>query len=419
MGKRKHAEGSESKSGKHIKVSLAKKQDNIEPPFLAAFPGTQPSSDTRFTPYKLQGDVPKKRQNHRFVSGETEKVVFSAANFGDEAAQGVYCKYLVGVFSKEKQELTVAPTSVMAMRRKVKALMSSTSEKTSASNTYGQARAALGLAFGTAKAKAQLRDEERNLVKGEELEDVMASIHHEIGKSTANTPSQAELRKEMEKELPIPAHNMEATTPEEAYDISSIVTDDELNAVPVKDLLKETTLEGVQNLLPFSLSSFVNDRVMAIIKGSGKKDRKKLRMVVYISYLMAYLRKIRPDDLKQRRRVEAALQNPPSIIVDKLTERFTISNVRTPLMADKILCYLFVLCLYVADFKLYPDSLSKDLSIKPSKAANMLRNLGCKIDKCTAEEISAAGFDSRTSPKKAVLVVPLKFPEIRKGKRKQ
>lgn len=36
-------------------------------------------------------------------------------------------------------------------------------------------------------------------------------------------------------------------------------------------------------------------------------------------------------------------------------------------MHDKILCYLFVLCLNVADYTIIPEMLAMDLSLKPIK----------------------------------------------------
>ncbi|OAD73903.1 hypothetical protein PHYBLDRAFT_112418, partial [Phycomyces blakesleeanus NRRL 1555(-)] len=326
--------------------------------------------------------------------------------------------YIVGVYSKKDNSLTVTPAPVIRMTRTVKALSNENISTKTASNAFGAARAALGLAFGTSKAQQDLRNEERNKVEGEELESMMDIMHNEISKATKNTPTQASLRKEMAKDLPIPPHDINAESPEKVYDMEAIVSEEELNATPIKDLLKENTLEAIQTLLPYNTSDFVNNRLLSILKSSGKKDRKKLRTLVYISYLMAYLCRVRSDDLNKRSKLEVILKGAPSLLIDKMTERYTISNVRTPLMADKILCYMFVLCLAVADYTLLIPGISKDLSIKPSKTTTLLRNLGCKIEPCNAEDLKNADTKLSASAKKAVLVVPLTFPEIRKFARK-
>jgi DNA-directed RNA polymerase I subunit RPA49 len=84
-------------------------------------------------------------------------------------------------------------------------------------------------------------------------------------------------------------------------------------------------------------------------------------------------------------------------------------------MADKILFYIMVLTLMLSDYKVFPEAIARDLSLKASKAQTLLRNLGCKMEKATAEEANIAGVDPKANLKKAVLVVPLTFPELSKG----
>lgn len=188
------------------------------------------------------------------------------------------------------------------------------------------ARTALGLAFGTAKAKQQLKSDERNLVQGADLMEEMDTLHSEISRATVNIPKKEEMKKAMESELPVPKHNMEAESPDDVYDIISIVTDEELNSLPCKELLKETSLEGVQSHLAYHDSKFINDRLMSIIGSSGKKDRNRVRKLMYINLLMGYYLRVRPNDLKNRRKVEAALKTPSSMVLDGLAERYTESN---------------------------------------------------------------------------------------------
>lgn len=211
------------------------------------------------------------------------------------------------------------------MRQSVKALQSQTVALHTKTENFSAAKAALGLAFGTAKAQKQLKAAERNAVKADQLQDALEDIQHEIGKTAA--PTIEEVKKAMQQGLPIPKHNMDAESPEEAYDLESIVTDNELKAMPVKELYQQNSLDGIKQVLPYSSSNFVNERILRIVGGGGtktsNKDRKTLRRLVYISYLMAYLCKVRPADVKNRRKVEMALRNPPGVITNHLGERYT------------------------------------------------------------------------------------------------
>lgn len=220
--------------------------------------------------------------------------------------------------------MTITPAPVLRMKRSVKALQSSESNSRS-DTTFAQAKASLGMAFGTAKAKKQIKETERNAVKGQHLENDLPDIHTEINKYDG--PTQEDIQRSMQLDLPIPPPNMEAETPQEAYDISTIVTDEELRQVPIKDILKAESFNDLKQLLPYAASKFVNDRLMNIIKAQGKKDRQAVRTLVYISYLQAYLLNLKPFDVKTRRKVESAMKNPPAMIIDRIQERYTDNNV--------------------------------------------------------------------------------------------
>ncbi|KAI7860069.1 RNA polymerase I associated factor, A49-like protein [Circinella umbellata] len=410
MGKRKHSETTSeskpSKSSRNVKIAIETPSKNVDSPYLAAFPGTQPPASTPFTSYRsLDGNEKK-----RLVIGETEKVKFTGSNSGEDAPES-YCQYLVGVYSKSKNTVTLTPAPVLRIHRNVKSLALSDDTIRKKNTQFNEAKTSLGLAFGTAKAKKQLKDDERNAVTGEQLKNAIHDMHREIGESSTG-PTRDEIKQAMKDDLPIPAHNLEAEQPQDAYDLSSIVTDEELVVMPVKELIqaKPQTTKDLYPLLPYGHSKFINDRILETIQASGKTDRPRLRVLMYISYLMAYLCRINPKDLKNRRKMETIMNNPPNIILDQLAERYTTHEVRTPFMNDKILCYMLVLCLSVADYQLNPDILAKDLSLKSTKVATVLRNLGCKVD-----TIKSKTHGSTT--KKASLIVPLKFPEISRGRR--
>ncbi|KAI9306500.1 RNA polymerase I associated factor, A49-like protein [Cunninghamella echinulata] len=417
MGKRKASESEVKPDSKTVKIKIANISEDTESPVLATFPGTIPSSETVFTPYKRNYETGSAKANERVIVGETEKVLFTGSNFGENGPRGVYCDYYVGVYSKKDRQVTITPARVVSMRRNVKVLMNDTVMSNN-KEAHKEQRAKLGMAFGTAKAIKQLRDEERNAVQADDILDELSQAQHEIGLATSNLPTQSELKQQLKTGLPIPKYNIDATSPEDVYDLDSIVTQEELNSIPIKELLNEESMEGVQNWLPYSRSNFVNNKVLQIITTPGKKDRKRARLLVYLSFLMAYYCKIKDRDLKSREKLVVALKDPSAAILQGLSNRYTDGNVRTPLMSDKLLCYILTLYLILSDYQLFPDAIAKELSLKSSKVQTILRNLGCKIDKSSAEEANIHGLDPKSNAKKATLVVPLTFPELSRGKRK-
>lgn len=213
------------------------------------------------------------------------------------------------------------------MRRNVKVLMNDTI-MANGKEAHKQQRAKLGMAFGTAKAIKQLRDEERNAVKAEDILDELSQAQHEVGVATTNLPTQSELHQQIKSSLPLPKYNIDAESPEEVYDLDSIVTQEELNSIPIKDLFSEgTSMEGVQNWLPYNRSDFVNNKVLQITTTPGKKDRKKARLFVYLSFLMAYFCKVKDRDLRSREKLAIALKDPSVAILQGLSDRYTDGNV--------------------------------------------------------------------------------------------
>lgn len=81
-------------------------------------------------------------------------------------------------------------------------------------------------------------------------------------------------------------------------------------------------------------------------------------------------------------------------------------------MSDKILLYMFTLILSISGYSVLIDEIAKDLLLKPVKVTSLFKSLGCKVEKASAEERRES---KNSNAKKATLIVPLKFPEVRTG----
>lgn len=114
-------------------------------------------------------------------------------------------------------------------------------------------------------------------------------------------------------------------------------------------------------------STFINDRLHLACSKTGKKDRQRIRTLVYLSYMMAFFT-FREQQLSKRDIVSHLLLNPPTVIVDRLYERFVGENVKwTPIKKDRMLCYMFLLSLIIDQYSTDPVVLAQDLSVKPMK----------------------------------------------------
>ncbi|CAG8763717.1 11278_t:CDS:2, partial [Acaulospora morrowiae] len=85
---------------------------------------------------------------------------------------------------------------------------------------------------------------------------------------------------------------------------------------------------------------------------------------------------------------------------------------------DKLLCYMFTLCLMLDSFRVDTESLSEDLAVTTNKVYGIFKTLGCKIEGLNKSEKNALGINEAQSRKvkRAALTVPLVLPEPKKRK---
>jgi DNA-directed RNA polymerase I subunit RPA49 len=98
---------------------------------------------------------------------------------------------LVGVHNKRTKTTTLRPAPLHILTRTVKALKHIQPGEVSELQRI-QARAALGQAFGTKKAKAAIRARERNKVDVAAMEGVAGHLQERIEMSTGALPTNGE-----------------------------------------------------------------------------------------------------------------------------------------------------------------------------------------------------------------------------------
>ncbi|ORZ09192.1 hypothetical protein BCR42DRAFT_396321 [Absidia repens] len=190
-------------------------------------------------------------------------MIFTGRNFGENGPRDLHCKYYLDVYSKKNQKVMGTPTRVVSMRQNVKTL----SNVTINNKSFKLQRTNLGMSFGTAKAKQQLWDEARNLVRADDILDELAYVQREVGLNTANLPTHSYLRDH------------------------------------------EEFFEGVQNLLPFS-----QHQDHANHQFDWEKGCLRLHLFIYLSYLMAYYNEVKRFELYDGECLQNTLKNPPSLI---------------------------------------------------------------------------------------------------------
>lgn len=349
----------------------------------------RPPASTDFTVYAHAKDA-------RILAGETDRVEF----FSDPSKHHPpSCQYYVGRYSPSAQSLTVTPAPFHPLSTRVKALknlppIESTAVTDAARHTL--ARASLGTAFGTRKAQKAIKTAERNKIDADSMSHVRDHLVAAITSNTVNLPTVEQLQASSDAARPIPRFNMDAQEAKDVYDLSSIISMAELDALPIDDLLSASRAKEAIANLPFRSSHWVNWRMSQTWSAhpSGNLDRKelkRLRILVYISYLLAFRavgqqavsfgklqqrlsRTVKKSSAEDGEEVKVEI-GCPDVVVDGLIRRYTevaqgsSKQLLTSSTKLKLLGYLAVLCLIYDDFATQLGSLPNDLQMEAKKCA--------------------------------------------------
>ena len=128
------------------------------------------------------------RKEHRRALGESQKSTLSQEIY----SHWITLRYLVGVHNKRTGITTLRAAPLHLLTHRVKALKSLKSAPVSAQERI-QARATLGETFGTKKAKANIRAQERNRVDVSAMEGVAQHLQDRIEQSTGALPTKGKL----------------------------------------------------------------------------------------------------------------------------------------------------------------------------------------------------------------------------------
>ncbi|KAF8939235.1 RNA polymerase I associated factor, A49-like protein [Dissophora ornata] len=413
--KRKTAEG--PKVG--LEYAKADVEAGVEGPFLAVFPGIAPPKTTPFNIYKPENEETKSKKKRRIIEADTGKVEFVGQNFGENARQG-FCRYVIAIRDKETDKITFKDAPVIAVNRTIKSLKNAKLHA-SAKEQFIQAKNSLGEAFGTKKIKQQIKSVERNAVNVSTLDSVAGILHDSISAKTSALPSKASIKAAADEDRPIPPYDLEATKVEDIYKLENLITPAEYQLIPFKSLLDKANQP--LSALPFQGSKYVNDALVAALSVS-KKDRHRIRLLMYINFLMAF-RTVPDRRLDDTETLNKIMGETPSVILENFYERFTETpeggdkkrHTFTPKSKDKLLCWILAIALTLENFNIDAAAVTKDLSLKQTKVNELFKSLGCKINDLSATQkaqLGIEGEDAKTM-KRAILTVPLMFPLPKRG----
>ncbi|KAJ7222363.1 Rpa49 subunit specific to nuclear RNA polymerase I [Mycena pura] len=390
-------------------------------PVLVSFPSLEAPSSTAFRCYRKKAKKSNDEASAEIVvAGETDVVELESNDAESRRVASAGCRYVIAVHNKRTSTLTALPTTMSPyiLTHTVKALKSIEPAPAPSALEYFQARTALGETFGTKKAKAAIRARERNRVDVGAMEGVMDFVMAGIDKAAEGLMTTEEAKELADNSRPVPPFSLTATDPSDVYPLHGIIPETEWKSLPVSALYEAGSAHNRKQILPFRGSDWVNTRLESIMQQTEKDKKRSLKILFYVSCMMAFRRcterKFTKEDLPTK------LARVPGAVVDSLLARFTecprgsSAPRSTPQLDLLLLSHMLALCLRIDNYAADHALIARDLSLATEKITAVFKTLGCKVVTLSERARARLGLpDSVANEKRAVLTAPVQFPKQR------
>ncbi|KAK0533971.1 DNA-directed RNA polymerase I subunit rpa49 [Tilletia horrida] len=395
-----------------------------------------------------------------YVSGQDDVMFYHNTNWRPQpltaegkrppADKGYSGQYLIGVHDPQTNTITLHRAPLFTMTRLISSLQNLNAIK---ADTLGQsadwsarvaARRDLGDVFGTRKAKATVRAQDRLKVDASHMAAMLDEVAEGINESASILPSVQDISQVEAEGRPGPVPNLLATRPEDVYPPSILVPAAVLSSLPINRLLNSEDEESMRKILPSpgpGRSDWLCSRLWALVKrvkansshGEGgilrttrEESRTKLRLAFYLALLWAFRnnRSLLDDraTLMGRLRIDGA--NNGEAIADDLISRFAEMPRGggkphiTTLSETRIFTHICALALHLDDFAVSSTDLAHALALPTAKMTDYFKSIGCvssevnvPIAAPSSNALENTASASLRKERRLVLKIPLKFPE--------
>ncbi|KAJ3201382.1 DNA-directed RNA polymerase I subunit rpa49, partial [Clydaea vesicula] len=145
------------------------------------------------------------------------------------------CNYLVGIFDKEKNTVTLREAKVVPLATVVKKNKNTTNKILGEKNF--DSRNELGEAFGSKKSKQQIKSRVQNKINQDSVDKVSNAIFDAVDTISATMPSREKILENTLSDRPIPPCNLAAETVKDVYNLENIAPQNLINMLSVKEFM--------------------------------------------------------------------------------------------------------------------------------------------------------------------------------------
>ncbi|XBW37314.1 hypothetical protein QEN19_002896 [Hanseniaspora menglaensis] len=355
------------------------------------------------------------------AQGENDRLEYMANSDSKEPFD-----YYLGVIDEDEKDIKVFKTNFLKdskiISKSKKNLKGPKIRNEDKNIRISTKRNALGEAFGTTKAKKAIADIERNRIDSEKLLENSQDIIDNVASKVTNLPTRVEMDQGLER--PTPTCNPDASDVMDIYPIESIVSKKVLSNIRLNDIISLSDDEILQ-VFPYSKSGFIQDKVAQFNENTPMV---KWQLLYFTSLLIAVFKNKNMHSKEKLLEKFDENNKPSDLLLDHILKTFTIYKVSSsfgrskdksftidPKNEDKILCYIICSILQLNSFFLEITPLAKELNLKPSKIAELIKIVGCQIKNITQTQADALSLDksiNKNNYKVASLKVPFRVPVL-------
>jgi len=433
------------KVSKKVKLTFLDRNGAIESksrePLVLSFPGQAPPAaenlaysllSQKFDPLK-----PNKRLKRKIIGGN-ERVTYEGNNLTEGSNLS---RYLVGVYDESEKTVTFQDVGhIFVMRTLSTRVLENSALDKEEGLSNADRKKLLIESFGTRKKQRVVHAQQANIVKAENVAGA-AGLSGIVEKfvsptKTGSTPlsarqvvSAAQDAMEEQRQLLLPPYNVDATRPQDVYDIKAIIPDNLLESVSTH--LGDEAFEG-------SVSEFIEiakrklDYIPTFVLGAFErlssldtKGKEKVQKLLFLRHMFAFYRHKDRKDRKFIRRIQdhAEEMQIPNVVLsylfDKFAERQVTNKLTTFRLSKqgevKLRLHMLVVCLVMQKFQLELNSLTTDFETTPEKLSESARELGCTVK--IHQKASSWGKQSKKIKiHEALLTMPFSFPRAFTGR---
>ncbi|XP_014774911.1 DNA-directed RNA polymerase I subunit RPA49 [Octopus bimaculoides] len=339
----------------------------------------------KFLSYQQNQSYNGKRK--RILVGKTDSICYVGDNFsGEKSNSSEMYKHYVGVLNKNTGKMQICDVEIFNLHPKVPEIQIKDEDiSETLSLSYVEQQLRLTNAFGTVISRRQIDSYRKTVVDGTILDEAMDSILDQT-LNKEDLPVEGAQPETPESSL-LPPCNVDATSPEDVYNLSDIISPAEMGC------LSEYS-QDILNFKPENLESLKRDNVycscvlerLASLPPLGSAEREtKACCLQYLEYMVEFMQ-MSSRTIKSK----LFLNSFPPIVCKQFISKFllfvrnsngVLERQTTISLRDKLLLHILILLLIIDKFSLSFDNVQKELNIKTMKLQMLFNYIGCHIQK--------------------------------------